>query len=342
MKITNTHKYIFFVGCGIFLFYFLYKDYNLSEILEKLQKTKIEWILLSALVTLISHFSRAIRWNIMLRSIGYSPRVITSFTAVLITYIINIMIPRAGEIARCGALQKTDNIPSQVSFGSVLAERALDFIILLFLVFLTFLFQYNRVKEILLLAFENSEGGYTPLLVKLAAILLIGIIGSVIIYLNIEKIKNLTLYKKLASLLIDVWTGVKAINNLPSGQKKWFYFHTVSIWVMYFFMTYVLFFSIEETSELGLACGLAVLAMGGIGMAFPSPGGAGSYHLLVTITLVAYGLTDTSAKYFALLMHSSQVLLIIIVGSISLLLNMFVLNPKTKPAVNENEETLSN
>ena len=141
------------------------------------------------------------------------------------------------------------------------------------------------------------------------------------------------LFEKAKAFALGMKDGLFSIKKLKTSSR-WFYFlHTVTIWTMYYVMTYVLFFSLDVTSNLSMLCGFTVLIMGGIGMALPSPGGVGTYHAFVSAALIAYGLTQEIGVQFAFLMHSTQTVTVLIVGALCFLFTLFV--SKKKNSIHE-------
>src|SRR5690606_27736961 len=130
------------------------------------------------------------------------------------------------------------------------------------------------------------------------------------------------------TFLREMVTGLTSISRID--QKAGFWFSTLLIWLMYFFMSYVVVFALEETSSLGIGAGIALLIMGGLGMAAPVQGGIGTYHALITAALILYGINESDGQVFAFILHTSQVLMIIVVGSISLVISMAITKSSAK------------
>lgn len=206
----------------------------------------------------------------------------------MVGYTTNLMLPRAGEVARCGVLQKMEDVPTQITFGTVLTERIIDLLILLSLVGIVLVVEFNRISHILFGFFGDAWDTLPKNKVYLVLIIasLFGLTFLVVLYIFRQKIK-LFFRTKVGALLQGIWQGVISVKNVEN--KTVFVLYTLLIWLMYYLMAYVLFFVAPETALLSPIQGLAILVMGGIGMAMPVQGGIGAYncwwakHLKVTI-----------------------------------------------------------
>jgi uncharacterized protein (TIRG00374 family) len=332
-KLKSYIWFTLFAFLGIFLFWLVYKDQPVHQIIEALKEANFFYIGLSLFLALLSHISRALRWNILIHSMGYKPRTLNTFFAVMVMYISNTAIPRSGEVARCGVLNKYENIPLTKLFGTVIVERVFDFLMLLVLLCIVIFTQSYVIEEFLA---KNPETG-----VKFAMLLNsknLFILSLTLIFLLIlallfrKKILKNKLYLKFSELFNNVLIGIKTVKNL---EKKWqFIFHTVFIWAMYFSMIYVVFLSFEFTSHLSLLTSLTVFVMSSFGMVAPSPGGIGTWHFMVIETLVIYGLEKYPyANVFAFAAHGSMTLFVVFLGSVSLILLPIVNKRNNKIAV---------
>ncbi len=304
------------------LFYYLYKDENFSSLLEVFEQANPFWIGLSLLAAVLSHLSRAARWRLALKPLGATPRLFTTFCALMSGYFANLFVPRLGEVIRSGMLAKTDGVPASQSFGAVVAERAVDLIMLFLLVVVTLWVEFEKVGEFVA---TQAEASLMPLIGKLELIaLLLGfaLLGVASLYLLWKYRDQFGILQKIWAVLEGVQQGLLSIRKLHWTGQALYILHTLHIWLMYYLMSYLLFFSTEATESLSPLCGLTVLMMGSIGMALPSPGGVGTYHIFVSATFLAYGLSETVGKEFAFLMHSTQTIGIIVLGGICFLTSL--------------------
>ncbi len=329
-------SYILPLGIGIALFYFLIvPNLDWNELKKSFTEANPLWLLLSAAFALISHWARGVRSCMLLAPLGYKVRAFPSFLAVMVGYLTNLALPRAGEVARCGVLQKMERVPAQITFGTVVTERIIDIFILLALVLLVLALEFGRISQI----FSESWGGlFRKVSVeKLYWIALVGsvllVLGAIVIYVLRKKIR-IFLQSRLGSFLKGVWQGIISFRGVQN--KPLFIFYTLLIWGMYYLMSYVLFFIRPETASLNPLQALAILVMGGIGMALPVQGGIGAYNLLVGKTLESYQIAPNPQQNVMLsstigtFMHIVQTLVVLIFGGLAFVLVWFVNKKKTE------------
>jgi glycosyltransferase 2 family protein len=318
-------KYIASLGFAFGILYLLFKNQDPVKLVEEIQKVDGKWVVLSMIFGSWAYVSRGLRWISLIDALGYKSSKWNSISAVSVGYFTNMFIPRAGEISRCTALNQVEKVPVDKLFGTILIERVIDFIFLFGLLFATMLLKFNDIFNFYTTLQEQqieSPNGENYLL-------LIGVIGVIMILFFITKkwLKKSSIYIKILEFIEGLKEGFKSIKNM--NNKNVFWFHTFSIWIMYFLMTYICFFSMEETSHLTASDGLFLLVLGGVGMVIPTPGGAGSYHAIVMIGLSVLGVgtvflgvggdPSNPALIFPTIVHVAQTLVAIIMGSIGLL-----------------------
>lgn len=266
------------------------------------------------------------RWNQLIEPLGYQPRLSSSFNALMFGYAANMVFPRLGEVSRCGALNKSDDVPFEKLIGTVIIERTCDVIMLLVCILLVAVFEFERIG-----GFLNAHI-FNPILKTVGSIyilggllLLMGIAGIIGYRYLIRKHSNHPLMSKVLNFIKGLTDGLIAVTQLK--RKGLFIFHSVFIWAMYVLMTYVCFFALPETSHLNLMAGLFIMVIGAIGMTAPVQGGIGVYHLLVSEGIVLYGLTADDGITFATLVHSGQTLLLLVLGGLSMIYLFFFTKP---------------
>jgi uncharacterized protein (TIRG00374 family) len=326
----KTLSYVIPLGIGIALFYFLIvPKVDFAKLVEIISHSNPLWLILSCVFGLISHWARGYRSCMLLKPLGYTVRPFPSFLAVMVGYLTNLMIPRAGEVARCGVLQKMEDVPAQITFGTVVTERIIDLLILISLVGIVLVVEFGRISHILFGFFGGIWNTLPKDKIYLVLIVgaLLGLVFLGALYIFRQKIK-LFFRTKVGALLQGVFQGIMSLRKVEN--KPSFVFYTLLIWLMYYLMAYVLFFVTPETAVLMPIQGLAILVMGGIGMAMPVQGGIGAYNLLVGKTLESYNIVKDVAQNEILsntigtFMHLVQTLLILIFGGIAFLLVWFV------------------
>ena len=323
--ILKILKYIASLGFAFGIIYFLFKNQDLVKLVEEIRKVDSKWVLLSMIFGGWAYISRGLRWLVLIDALGYNSTKLNSIAAVSVGYFTNIFIPRAGEVARCTSLNQTEKIPVDKLFGTILIERVIDLIFLFSLIFLTVILKFNDILKFYttLQAQQNSDVGGNRILV----LLLIVFIGGVFFFLLKKWLENSKFYEKVLSFIEGLKEGFKSIKNMK--KRSVFWFHTFSIWILYFLMIYICFFSMAETSHLTAGDGLFLLVLGGIGMVIPTPGGVGSYHAIVMIGLSVLGVgtvylgeggdPTNPALIFPTVVHVSQTLVAMIMGSIGML-----------------------
>ncbi|ELR69940.1 integral membrane protein [Fulvivirga imtechensis AK7] len=286
------------------------------------------FLFLSAFAAILSHIFRAERWKLLLKPLGYSIGLKESFMSVMVGYFINLAVPRGGEVSRCYNLYRLNKTPVDVSFGTVVLERIIDLIFLIVLLTaaffieldnLLFFFRSDEMKK--LTSSGDSSFSYTLLA---GALIFIAAIYLVVRYLlRSRRFLALRYVSKLKKLLKGLKSGVTSIFKLE--KRVLFIVYSLLIWLCYYLMMYLVMLAFPETENLGLFAALTIFVIGGIAMAVPLPGGAGSFHILVPLGLVLlYALPEEKAVPFTFIFHGWQTLVIIIVGALSLFLSQLL------------------
>ncbi len=303
--------------------WYVYRNYDLQEIKKTLSSgVNFWWLLLSMIIGLISHFSRTIRWQMLIEPIEKKTNITNTFFAVMIGYFANLLIPRMGEISRCGVLSRYEKISVSRLIGTVVVERLMDLIMLVICLLLVLALQFNVVADFLSKNTDLSK--FTNIFTSIWTYV---IIITIIVTLRLFKkwFSQTSPYLKLKGLWAKFTEGFLAVKNVKN--KPAFVFHTIFIWIMYFLMIYVCFFGFEFTSHLSPLAGLAAFVLGSLGMVAPVQGGMGPWHFMVIATLQMYGVAKTEGAAFALIVWSSLNGMIVIMGVISTII-LPVLNKK--------------
>jgi uncharacterized protein (TIRG00374 family) len=309
-KAKKTLFIILPIALGVFLiWYFLSKltSEDKNAILDSFKSANYWWVVLSLFLGVLSHLSRAYRWQFLLEPLGYKPKFANSTMTVLIAYLLNLAIPRSGEIARATAISKYENIPFEKAFGTIVAERISDVIMLLSIIGLAFVLQADLIREKL---FSDPSS-----MVQKIVFLAIGIVIIVLFYRYIKKSKN-TFFIKVKNFINGLIEGAASIFKM---KKKWaFIFHTVFIWLMYVLMFYAVTFAIPETSNLPFEAIVVGFVVGALSMALTN-GGLGTYPVFVAGALILYNIDDNPARAFGWIMWTAQTLMVLLFGGLSFL-----------------------
>lgn len=308
---------------AVFIFYFLYRDIDKDTLLRSLKDTDLILLTSSVLVGILGYWLRAWRWKILIETGEKIPvRTSTVFWALMFGYLMNLLIPRAGELARCGAVNRTYPIKIGKLFGTVVLERSIDMVFMFLMIALAFLLQGSIFLEIFgllvsvpaLTAFMNNY--FSIGLVILA-------VGVGLVYITFRQYRHSGWVGKVRQFLRQFVSGLETVFQMKKQLGFWAV--TVFIWIIYFFMMYWIALAIPSTSSLSASSVLMVLVMGSIGMVAPVQGGIGTFHAMVAFILLFYGISEEQGKIFAMIVHASQMLTIMALGGLSLL---FLANKK--------------
>lgn len=315
--VKQTLKGIFFLALSGFLFWLVYRGQDIDQMKTVLTNdVDYKWVWFSLVLGLLSHISRSMRWIMLIEPLGKKPRFINSFLSVMVGYLMNLALPRMGEISRCTALSKYEKISFSKLIGTVVIERTIDVIFMLLFSAFVVVVQFNQVLQFMQNNPEIQEKisnfslSPTHILITIAVIALLVWIG--------RKTGKGRLANNAKTLFHNFVEGLKSIKNM---KHPWiFILHSFFIWVMYFLMLYVMFFAFDFTSHLSWLVGLTVFVFGSYGMVAPVQGGIGAWHFMVIQALIIYGISKEDSLVFAFLTHGSMNAMIILVGLISLLL----------------------
>ena len=324
-------QFIVLLGVGILLVWLSFSSVwtEKEKILNSFKNANYLWVGISILISFFSHFLRAYRWNYLLKPAGYSVNTTNALGAVLVGYFANYGLPRMGEITRCTLVTKYNDVPFEVALGTVITERIVDLLLLFVIFFLTLFAQFSQLKDL------TVKYLYNPLMLKLSGItqhptkfiVLIGIVIVVAIGLFLIRKKITGLLKgKSGNIIKGFGKGLSSVKDIE--HKFQFIALSLAIWASYFYSLYVCFFAFEGTSQLGHSECLAILLFGTLGVVF-SPGGLGAYPAIVTALLTYYGIEQITAFSFPWMAWTSQFILIVFLGLLSLILLPIINKSKT-------------
>ena len=308
---SNLLKIVMPLTLGGAILYWMYRDFDFQMVRHvMLHEMNWTWMLLSFPFGILAQAMRGWRWKQTLDPIGEHPRHSTAVNAVFLSYAGSLVIPRIGEFTRCGVLKRWEGISFSKALGTVVTERAVDTLIVMFYSGLILLIEMSVFGTF----FRKTGTSLDHILssFSLTGYLVTAVCGVAALVLLHLLLKNLSIYNKVKTTLGGIWEGVlslRGIKNLPL-----YLFFSVGIWVCYFLHYYLTFFCFDFTQDLGLGCALVSFVVANFAVIVPTPNGAGPWHFAIKTMLILYGVADEQALYFVLIVHSVQTMLVIALG----------------------------
>lgn len=314
-------KFIILFLIGIGVLYLAFRGQNLEKIWQEIKTANYFWVVISAIAVLIAHVLRALRWQMLYHSIHYNVSFWQAYHAVMIGYLANLALPRFGEIGRCSVVHKSAKVPMFASIGTVITERLFDVVMLLLTSLAMLIFQYEIVADFL------YQTIYLNLAKKVSMVNYCWLVGLGVVFLllavSVVYFLRQKFNKKFLRIFVNLRQGFGSYSKLK--QKGLFLTYTLGIWFFYLLSVYFAFSSIQATSELHFNAAFTAIVFSGFAMAAPVQGGIGVFHWMVAQSLVLYGISFKDGLAYSTIIHSSQVLLILLLGSLSL---FFILTKK--------------
>ncbi|MGC4104662.1 lysylphosphatidylglycerol synthase transmembrane domain-containing protein [Ferruginibacter sp.] len=329
-RLLSFIKYAFFLGLGIFLVWWsLHKmsEDNYQKFLTSLQTANYYLLIPVFFILAASHVSRAIRWKILMKSLGYAPKLSNTFCAVMVGYLANFAVPRLGEVLKCTILARYEKVPADKLVGTIIVERAVDVLSFLIVILISLLTQAHIVGEYAKNFFNTYilSKDTTMAAIKIAVIVIVLVAGFFTARYVFKKYSHIQFIQKLRGIFNNIIEGLLSIRNLPN---KWsFIFHSVFIWACYLAGTYVGFFAIKETSVLPVLAAFPVLVFGTVATMI-TPGGIGSYPELVMKSMLLYSIPEAFGAANGWLQWSAQFIIILVMGFVCLLILPYLNKPK--------------
>ena len=317
MKGKAIGKYAAIVLMGIGLLYLAFKDMDPAKMWEDMIHANLWLIGFSILLGYLAIVLRSYRWRIVLRSMGHEVPLGAALHSVALAYLVNLAIPRGGEIARCTAIQRAAGVPMDKALGTVIMERMIDLLMSLVLVVITVFLALREFKGLFALtkgvspeaAATAESSGFPWVGVGLAALVLGGLLLLLALYKGVIRHP---LADRMRHFMIGIGHGLRSIRSLDNSWAFWG--HSIGIWGCYFLMVYICFFSMEATSIVTIPQALFVMMSATFSYILPVPGGIGAYHYLVSSALLVIGVPLDAGLAFATVVHSAQTLMMILAG----------------------------
>lgn len=308
---NNTVKIALPLLLGSAILYWMYRGFYFSSIKHVLlHDMNWTWMILSLPFGILAQAFRGWRWKQSLEPIGEHPRSSVCVNSIFLSYAVSLLIPRIGEFARCGVLNRYDKVAFPKAIGTVVTERAVDTIIVLLISATAFLMQIGvftnffsktgtRIDDVF--GMFSSTGWLVTAICGVASVILIYYV-----------LRHLSFYKKVKEMFSGIWQGISSLRKVKNIPL--FIFYSLAIWGSYFLHYYLTFFCFDATANLGLSCALVSFVVGSVAVIVPTPNGAGPWHFAVKTMLILYGVADNQALYFVLIVHTIQTLLVVLLG----------------------------
>ncbi|GAB7255630.1 lysylphosphatidylglycerol synthase transmembrane domain-containing protein [Polaribacter sp. OB-PA-B3] len=305
MNIKKILKTILPLALGGFLVWYSISEISIETLATYFKEANYGFIFLGLFFGILSHLSRAYRWKFMLEPLGFKPKFTNSVLAVLVGYLVNLALPRAGEISRATVMANYEKIPFEKGFGTIVAERIADLIMMLSIVAITLFVQFDFIYNLLTKNFNPT---------KIIIGLVVLIIGFYIFTSFVKKAESGFLLK------IKTFVGglIEGVTSIFKMKNKWaFIFHTIFIWVMYVAMFWATIPAIDglEVPFGGILIGFIA---GGFSIAATN-GGIGLYPIAVASALALFNVATEPATAFGWIMWTAQTAMIIVFGGLAFL-----------------------
>lgn len=302
---------------GFFLWLAL-RGLDFKVIQKSLAKANYLWVAFAAVFALLAYWFRAIRWNLLLEPMGHKISSSNALWSLSFGYLMNLTIPRSGEVARATALYGVEKVPVDKSFGTIILERVVDLICMLGFLGMTLIFKYDAILSF----YENSGVNINPN--KILLILGGLAIAGVLFFVFKNKFVNVPVLGKIIGFIDGIIQGLTSIFKLKEKGK--FIIYTIGIWVSYYFAAYLVCFALPETSDFTFADGFFIIVVGTLGMIIPASGGIGAFNLAMKYGFMALFLAmGKSAEFggemgltYSFISLPLQIVVMLVMGLISI------------------------
>ena len=310
-KILNyTLKTVLPIVLGALILYMVYDDFDFSLLWSELMGMNLWWFAVTVVFGIMSHVVRGWRWRLTLAPLGYNPSAATCVDSVYVAYAANLVLPRVGEVSRCVILERHERVPFAHALGTLVMERMIDTLMVVLITLVAVALQWQVFVEFISEAGFRLPGGAilsTPHGLVISLLSMVAIVVLLFFFL-----RKLSIWQKIRSFAARFMEGLLSLKKMKNGWL--FVVETVGIWFCYFMQFYLCFFCFGFSSGLSVAAGLLLFVGGSIAVVVPTPNGAGPWHFAIISIMVLYGVSTTDAQVFALIVHSTQTLLVAILG----------------------------
>lgn len=290
----------------------MYRHTDWHEVSQLMYSLDWWWLTISMIPGVLAQAFRGWRWRLALLPLGEQARRSSCVDAIFVSYAASLIVPRVGEVTRCGMLHKADGISFSKALGTVITERMVDAVLLLLLCVVTFAAQIPMLRTFMartgtsLTAYLQrfTSTGYLVTLLCLAAVVLLLIILAI----------RLRFFSRIRGILHNLWAGITSLRHTQHPMRYLVY--SAAIWAAYYLHFYLAFFCFEATAHITPMQTLVMFCVGTFAVLVPTPNGAGPWHFAIKTMLVLYGLTDPPAALIVLVIHTLQTALVVLLGGV--------------------------
>ena len=295
---------------GVLILWMVYNDFDFSLLWNGLKEMNLWWFAVTVLFGIMSHVIRGWRWRLTLAPLGYNPSAATCVDSVYVAYAANLVLPRVGEVSRCVIMERHEHVPFAHALGTLVMERMIDTLMVLLITLVAVAAQWPVFLEFIGEAGFQVPGGalFSTPYGWVVALLSFMAIGALLFFL----LRKLSVWQRIKSFAGRFAEGLLSLRRMKDGWL--FVVETVGIWFCYFMQFYLCFFCFGFSSGLSLGAALLLFVGGSIAVVVPTPNGAGPWHFAIISIMVLYGVSTTDAQVFALIVHSTQTLLVAVLG----------------------------
>ena len=305
--------------------WFALKGMEFRKIAGYFAKANYFWVFAAALFGILAYWFRAVRWNLLLEPMGYKISNSNALWTISFGYLMNLTIPRSGELARSTALFGVEKVPVDKSFGTIILERVVDLVCMGGFLLLTLIFKYDAILSFYRYVTQEKSKTAEPesgngLYIFLGLVILAGIL----FFSLRKKLQKFVIYQKILNFATGIFHGLMSIFRMR--QKGKFIILSLAIWISYYLAAYLICFAIPETSNFSFADGFFIIVVGTLGMMVPASGGIGAFHFALKLGIMALFLSmgknpeeggEVGLSY-AFISHTMQLVIMIVMGVISI------------------------
>lgn len=304
---------------GILIIWAMYRNSDWGELWAIAESANFSIIALSLIFGLIGNLIRGMRWELFLNALGYHPPRASIIYATFGNYAVNFVLPRAGDLWRCGVVSKYDKIPFSKTVETFFVDKVVELIAGLSVILITLLLNIE-----FFISYFNYNDSFVESITNIFSsfwiIIVLGLVGLTVL-LTIA-LKRTRFMVKLKKILSNVKNDLKLISKMR--EKKMILVYTILLWVCFYLYFYICFFAFDFTKGLGPMAGLVLFAMTNIGISVPIQGGIGPWHFMASSSLIVYGVAENQALAFAGVVFAIQSLWQITYGLFGVLAFPFV------------------